>query len=64
MREVERVSVGINGQHCIVDIQVQTIKQVVVVLAKEGGRSVLFSFMEGEWIILAVVNERGEELIK
>ena len=41
MREVERVSVGINGQHCIVDIQVQTIKQVVVLLAKEGGRSVL-----------------------
>lgn len=48
--------------HC--GIQVQTIKQVVVVLAKEGGRSVLFSFMEGEWIILAVVNERGEELRK
>lgn len=63
MREIERVSVGINGQHCIVDIQVQTIKQVVVVLAK-GGRSVLFSFMEGEWIILAVVNERGEQLRK
>ena len=46
------------------DIQIQTIKQVVVVLAKEGGRSVLFSFMEGEWIILAVVNERGEGLRK
>ena len=42
------------------DIQVQTIKQVVVVLAKEGGRRVICSFMEGEWIILAVVNERRE----
>ena len=48
----------------IVDIQVQTIKQVVMVLAKEGERSGICSFREGEWIILAVVNERGEGLWK
>ena len=41
------------------DIQVQTIKQVVVILAKEGGRSGICSFREGEWIIQAVVNQRG-----
>ena len=45
-------------------IQVQTIKQVVVVLAKEGGRSVICSLRLGEWIILAVVNQRGEGLWK
>ena len=46
------------------DIQVQTIEQVVIVLAKEGGRIGICRFMEGEWIILAVVNERGERLWK
>ena len=48
----------------IVDIQVQTIKQVVMVLAKEGGRSGICSLRQGEWITLAVVNERGERLWK
>ena len=46
------------------DIQAQTIKQVVVVLAKEGGRSCICSLRQGEWIILAVVNQRGEGLWK
>ena len=48
----------------MVHIQVQRIKQVAVVLAKEGGRSGICSFREGEWIILAVVSERGERLWK
>ena len=47
-----------------VDIQVQTMKQVVMVLPKEGGRSGICSLGQGEWIILAVVNERGEGLWK
>ena len=46
------------------DIQVQTIKQLVLVLAREGGRSGICSLRQGEWIIQAVVNERGEGLWK
>lgn len=46
------------------DIKVQTIKQVVMVLAREGGRSGICSLRQGEWIIQAVVNERGQELWK
>ena len=46
------------------DIQVQTIKQLVLVLAREGGRSGICSLRQGEWIIQVVVNERGEGLWK
>ena len=46
------------------DIQVQTIKQLVLVLAREGGRSGICSLRQGELIIQAVVNERGEGLWK
>ena len=65
MREVERVSVGINGQYSLWIYKFkQSSNWYWFLLGREGGRSGICSLRQGEWIIQAVVNERGEGLWK